>query len=478
MRISKHTLAAFCSISFLMYNCQLLFAQTIIRLDMVVKYPVGPGMTYTKFIDHSAPWSIDVFEADMNNKYFSLETVKSFDKLAAGREKTSDMSKRMDSVSRWSVGAINADFFELKNGLPNNVEVVNSQVLRNERTDWPAFGYNEQKEISFSKPALSGEIILKDTVLRMDGINVTRDTNKLVFYNKYFGNSTLTNDPGFEAIISTASSWIVNDTMLCYIESISQKGYNSIIPEDKMVISASGLEAGYLENHIFQNDLIKILLSINPSVSKLKEMVGGYPMIVEDGVSTSLDPSHSFTFTKHPRTAVGINKDSTKLFFVTVDGRQTSSIGMNLYELADLMLEIGAYQAMNLDGGGSTTMVIRNIVMNSPSDNAGERPVSNLLLAVSNAPLGTLSNIRLSPKFFEIRINEQVQFSAVGMDQFYNPIEIDDEKVIYSISDKEKGEITSAGMFKAGNVSGECEVIAKYGSFSDTAKAIIKIPNE
>ena len=57
-----------------------------------------------------------------------------------------------------------------------------------------------------------------------------------------------------------------------------------------------------------------------------------------------------------------------------MDGRQISSSGMNLYELADLMVQIGVYQGINLDGGGSTTMVIRNEVVNSPSDASGERP--------------------------------------------------------------------------------------------------------
>ncbi len=85
-----------------------------------------------------------------------------------------------------------------------------------------------------------------------------------------------------------------------------------------------------------------------------------------------------------PRTAAGITEDG-RLLLVTVNGRQPGlSTGMTLEELAGLMLELGARDAVNLDGGGSTTMVIRGRVFNFPSDGA-ERPVTGALVIV---PLG------------------------------------------------------------------------------------------
>ena len=75
-------------------------------------------MIYTKYLVQSVPWSIDVFEADMTNQYFSIETAKAFELLAGGREKTSDMSLRRTSVGHWTVGAINGDFFDLTTGMP------------------------------------------------------------------------------------------------------------------------------------------------------------------------------------------------------------------------------------------------------------------------------------------------------------------------------------------------------------------------
>jgi exopolysaccharide biosynthesis protein len=71
---------------------------------------------------------------------------------------------------------------------------------------------------------------------------------------------------------------------------------------------------------------------------------------------------------------------------VVVDGRQPGySRGVDLYELADMMKEFGCYEAMNLDGGGSSTMVIRNSIVNRPSDAEGPRPVANALLILDTS---------------------------------------------------------------------------------------------
>ena len=81
---------------------------------------------------------------------------------------------------------------------------------------------------------------------------------------------------------------------------------------------------------------------------------------------------------------VGSSKDGKELLLVTVDGRQQSSLGMTQTEAANLMIELGAYNALNLDGGGSTTMAVRkpgseNIeIINSPSDGSPRR-ISNAI---------------------------------------------------------------------------------------------------
>jgi exopolysaccharide biosynthesis protein len=89
--------------------------------------------------------------------------------------------------------------------------------------------------------------------------------------------------------------------------------------------------------------------------------------------------------TRHPRTCVGVDKAGTKLYLLVVDGRDADrSVGMSYSELSQQMLKLGAYHAINLDGGGSTTLVMRDPsngelhVLNQPSDHR-ERPVANVL---------------------------------------------------------------------------------------------------
>ncbi|MGH2756953.1 MAG: phosphodiester glycosidase family protein [Actinomycetota bacterium] len=121
------------------------------------------------------------------------------------------------------------------------------------------------------------------------------------------------------------------------------------------------------------------------------ETIGGNPVLVKDGelAYNNLRGSHSI-FNVHPRTGVGIRGDG-KILLVTVDGRRPRySRGMTLMGFARLMKSLGARWALNLDGGGSTTMVVKGRVMNRPSDGR-ERPVGSALMIV-----GSRSSVRTS----------------------------------------------------------------------------------
>ena len=123
------------------------------------------------------------------------------------------------------------------------------------------------------------------------------------------------------------------------------------------------------------------------------EALGGRPLLLRDSTvvaAVDTEGGPSFATARHPRTAVGIARDGRRLLLVVVDGRQKSySDGMTLRELADLMRGLGARDAINLDGGGSTTLVYadpdssgRLRIANRPSDPTGERPVGDALAIV------------------------------------------------------------------------------------------------
>ena len=119
------------------------------------------------------------------------------------------------------------------------------------------------------------------------------------------------------------------------------------------------------------------------SSSNIEDIVGGVPQLIKNGkIEITWEQeksSKSFVETKHPRTAVAKLKDD-KFLMVTVDGRSAESGGIGLQNLAEILLELGATDAMNLDGGGSTTMFLNSKVVNNPSDKEGERKVSDAIL--------------------------------------------------------------------------------------------------
>ena len=123
-----------------------------------------------------------------------------------------------------------------------------------------------------------------------------------------------------------------------------------------------------------------------------RDAVGGRPVLVRDSVIVvAVDSAGSASFiARNPRTAAGIAANGKRMFFVVVDGRQLPySDGMSLRELATLMRGLGARDAINLDGGGSSTLVYAEPdsggalrIANRPSDKEGERAVGNALAVI------------------------------------------------------------------------------------------------
>jgi hypothetical protein len=431
---------------------------------------VGPGMTYYR-ISSPVPWSIHLFTADASNNYLKLETIKAKGMLV-GREKTSLMASRRDTIEHFVVAAINGDFFA-GDGTPNNMQIENGEILRRERPDYPAVAFNSDNKTAIGKPYFTGKVISNFSEVNITGVNETRGANSVLLFNQFYGVSTLTNNSGNEILLRPVNNWKFNDTTYCIIDSISLSQGNMSIPKGKGIISLSGANSSFV-NMLSKGDTLIVLQAALPGLSGMNEMMGGHPIMVKDGLLNNMDPNDPLVFNRHPRTAVGINSDSSKIYFVVVDGRQAISAGMTLFELADFMMKIGVYQGVNLDGGGSSAMVIRKQVVNSPSDPTGERDVANALLAVSTAPSGPLSFILISPDSQKIFIGDTLKYYVYGYDQYYNPVEINSAQISFSVNPPWLGTISSGGIFIAGNSGGTGVVEAVYGSLSSQAEIIVK----
>lgn len=118
------------------------------------------------------------------------------------------------------------------------------------------------------------------------------------------------------------------------------------------------------------------------------EMIGGFPELLDQGRRVGdlgITTNPGFAATRHPRTAVGWDPERQRLWLAVVDGRRAEhSVGMTLPELTELLEALGATEALNLDGGGSSVMLVGTRVVNQPADASGERAVVNGLALTYN----------------------------------------------------------------------------------------------
>jgi len=266
--------------------------------------------------------------------------------------------------------AVNADFFA-DDGKPVGLCVQDGQIVT-PPAEHPVFGVTDQ-----GKPFIENVEIHAAVFSQADthvlAINY-RKQNAVCLFNRFYGDSLSLKPEEIAYEISMLDTWNTNGIIQGVIVTIDSIAVQAIPETGALLVSQSEKRLGIV------GDTLKLPISLPPLSVPVRHAVGGIPRIVRDG-EVSVEWKHnSFNLERHPRTAVGFTREKKTLFIVTVDGRQPEySDGMTLDELAHFMIDIGVYQALNLDGGGSTTMVIFGEVVNRPSDVTGERLVSNAL---------------------------------------------------------------------------------------------------
>jgi uncharacterized protein YigE (DUF2233 family) len=360
---------------------------SLLAASSIQKKQLVPGVIHSIIIDAAVPHAIQVLEIDLSREEIQIATMKARN-LLNGNEKTSEQAKRFKHPEQKVIAAINADFYGV-GGIPVGVHIINGIPVKGP-SQHSMFALTINKKPIIDKVTFSGNLILSgNRKIKIDGINRPRYTDEVVLYNSFFGNQTGTNLWGTELTLQFMKSFSSTHPVNATVQNkIFREGNQAIPLRDGCVISAHGPSALHLQQRVSVGDSVKLTFEFPPIQEELVMAVGGIPRIIRDGkisIETGAEGiQESFATTRHPRTAIGYSQDDKKLFLVTVDGRQPDhSLGMSLQELAQLMLELGCYQALNLDGGGSTTMVIGEQVSNRPSDTTGERAVANSILVLS-----------------------------------------------------------------------------------------------
>jgi exopolysaccharide biosynthesis protein len=367
------------------------------QFDSATSLVVVPGVTHSRFVINSGPWRINVLEVNLRTPGLSIRGVRANDGFL-GRETVRSMAARYKTPGK-VVGALNGDFFSLKTGESENNVVIEGNLSKGEMvTDSPhdtfdnkhsQFAIDWQNHPQIDRFALDARVIGESRrAVRIDGINFWPDSNALVLYTSVFGSSTHADSAGRHPV-SLALRFVRQrgDTVVYRVAGQPRDGGGASLSEGG-VLAAGGARRMELRAIARRGGTLRVVFGFVPYRGRLRTVIGGWPRLIVDGRSVAEYSDivegtfPRFSRQRHPRTAIGFSRDSTTLFMVTVDGRRESDSGMSLVELAKLMLDLGVYQGMNFDGGGSTTMVVEGKVVNRPSDEAGERAVGSGLLVV------------------------------------------------------------------------------------------------
>lgn len=321
---------------------------------------------------------------------------------AIGTEKTSSIATRHRAFA-----AINAGFFRLDTskwaGDPAGVFSIDGKILSESVNNRSAIGIvnnSSRTEVNFGHIQTKSLVGFgTDSVFSFDGINRERKPNEIILFTPDFNQNTLTDTNGVEIVLTGCQ--VGESRWWCDRAQINESRGASQIPRDGLVISI-GQEAierlngilffathnGSNERNIF--DTFRVIRKVEvldplskPFFSRAEDITNGVPQLIKNGrVDITWEQektTKAFVETRHPRTAVAKLKDG-KFLMITVDGRIEASGGIGLQDLAEYLLSLGAVDAMNLDGGGSTTMFVDGKVVNKPSDKEGERKVSDAIL--------------------------------------------------------------------------------------------------
>ncbi len=324
------------------------------------------------------PVKINLLRLDLTK--VRLDVVHALDSTI-GTETTSSIATRHGAFA-----AINAGFFRLDKSIfagdSAGVLAINNELYSESYSGRVALMIDnnlDRTQVSIERANITDSIEVNDKTFDV-GRNRERKDNDLVLFSHNFNYTTLTDNNGIEFFIKYKE----------VVKIVDQKGSNKI-PWDGYILSASGKMRDELKNILkLGTRITHFVKQSSPTDSTAgtlfktaEDIIGGVPQLIKNGkIEITWEEekaSKSFVETRHPRTAVAKLKDG-KCLMITVDGRSAASVGMNLQELAEMLLEFGAIDAMNLDGGGSTTMFLGGKVINKPSDKEGERKVGDAIL--------------------------------------------------------------------------------------------------
>lgn len=327
------------------------------------KNDMGKGLThiYRREDMNGLPVEVNILEIAPKNRYILKPFSGAVDKNGRGT-----LLKASRAVG--ARAAVNASYFDTDGWIIGNLK-LDGEWLGMESQPRSALVVADGKPMVMQDLAYQGRAFFPKlgTFIDVKGINRSRIAGDVVLYTHYYGPNTKTNQWGCEIRIAANGR----------VTEVSKNG-SMKLDKDSVVLSAHGDAAKVLER-VQVGDSVRLRETLGNETADGAELVlGAGPSLVADGKadvrSREENIADDIARGRAPRTAAGVKKDGTVILLV-VDGRSSASAGMTLQELASYMVKLGAWQAVNFDGGGSSEMVLDGKILNNPSDGR-ERAVS------------------------------------------------------------------------------------------------------
>jgi hypothetical protein len=360
--------------------------------------PVAPGVFYGRYrkdrvISH-------VLKVDLKEKSLQVRSIK-----ARG---TDTIRQMVDWVSREGtvvLGAINGDFFRQDNstGIPYGVHVSDGcLVYPPEKRSMIGFGPKNEPyigvvslraKISFIPPEKRGPASDWNDVTDVNVPGEETQSTGVYLYTPAFHKLRRSRPNGLIAVVETIKpALLVGELCEGVVTRVEAGNHQVEVPENGCLLFFAGGSSRQLEAHVKPGLPVGVKLELPPIVGGVSQAIGGGPRLIRDGktkvefLNEVFEPFQRGELGKrHPRSAIGYDRTRQYLYLVMVEGRHSGSQGMSFGELSTFMLDLGCYQAMGFDGGGSAGMFVAG--KGFVSNGSEERAVANgLFITAAKSP--------------------------------------------------------------------------------------------
>ena len=438
---------------------------------LIFPHLAGPGVTAAKFDIPALPLKVSVVEMDLTNPYIMMETCLGGEKSVACETPVS-MATRNTRPGHEVVGAVNGDFFMTSPtnevGLPLSGQVRNDELVLSSHNRACLVLDTDNRpfidRLTFTGTVTSGEhSFALNLVNRMRYAYENIATNQSFLFTRSYGPVTYdSSNSGKMVLLRPAEGefrWNANGVEHCVIEDIFDAQGSRTIPDGKAILWLKGTYANQTE-WMTVGDVLDISFSLKlnngPQDLNIHQLIGGSNHIIMQNGQFMEDWAE-----RHPRTAIGFNADSTRLYFVVVDGRHLTSVGVTLREMKGIFDALGAVNAVNLDGGGSSCILVNDEVLNHPSDGP-VRAVGNGCLFVSTAPEDDeIGIISFEPRCYNLSISATTSFGVWGYNQ-YGVLKTRDLRGCTFSCDEQVGYFDESGIFHASSQPASGNLYVNY----------------